>query len=130
MITACDVGAEVFLVDWEKTLVKKRLIEIIGTNNTEILNKFEEGDIPGFLKILREKTDHLQEVQDVLIYERDAVIAHKISRLLKRSQNNKIVGILGHSHLEGVKEFIKNPKKLDEFLKEKEIKIYDPKKVS
>ncbi|MFQ5887362.1 MAG: hypothetical protein ACE5HY_01560 [Candidatus Hydrothermarchaeales archaeon] len=130
MITACDIGSRVFLVDWEKSLMKERLERINGLGDREVLDRFEDGDIPGFLKLVRERTDCLNEVQEVLIHERDGVIARKISILEKRSQDGKIVGIVGHSHLKGVGVFLKHPEKLEEFLDKKEITVNEPQEVS
>lgn len=130
MITACDVGAEVFLVDWEKALLKQRLEKIKQINYKEILGRFEDGDIPGFLKLVRERTDRLDEVQSILIGERDGVIAQKILILKKRSWNGRIVGIVGSSHLGAVEGFLKHPAKLEEFLNKKGITVNEPKEVS
>ncbi len=129
MITACDVGARVYLVDWEKALLRQRLKKIIPKDN-EILDMFDEGDIPGFLKLVRERTDGLNDIQRVLIDDRDGVIARKISMLNKRSKEDKIVAIIGNSHLAGVEEFLKHPLKLEEFLNKKGIIVREPKEIS
>lgn len=119
LITACDVGARVFLVDWEKTLVEQRIRAIIEDGSPELWDKFDLGDIPGFLKRVRDHGHDLAGVQDILLKERDAVMAEKIASI---KGEHKMV-ILGASHVEGVKGFLDDPAARARFIKERGIEV-------
>jgi pheromone shutdown protein TraB len=119
LISACDVGARVFLVDWEKALVEQRVRHLIGDGSPELWDKFDMGDIPGFLKRVRDEGFDLAGVQDVLINERGAVMAEKIVSIKGKHK----MAVLGASHVEGVKGFLDNPATRARFIKERGIEV-------
>jgi len=120
MVTACDLGAEVFLVDREKSLLERRLRGIIPGGSKGLWEKFASGDIPGFLRRVRGESLDLRAVQEVLLRERDAVIAQKISRV-REGKGGALVAVLGASHVEGVRRFLGNPGERRAFIRERGI---------
>jgi pheromone shutdown protein TraB len=125
MITACDMKAEVFLVDWEKSLLEKRLRRIIGEGSAVLWEKFGSGDIPGFLRRVREEGFDLEGVQEILVKERDAVIAEKIS-MVEMGSGSHIVAVLGASHVDGVRGYMERPSERAAFIGERGIEVGVP----
>ncbi|NOZ76159.1 MAG: hypothetical protein GXO65_00455 [Euryarchaeota archaeon] len=120
MVTACDLGAEVFLVDWEKSLLERRLRGIIPGGSRELWEKFAAGDVPGFLRRVRDEGRDLAAVQEVLLKDRDAVIAHKIARV-EEGTGGSMVAVLGASHVDGVRRFLENPEEREAFMGKRSI---------
>ncbi len=91
-----------FLIDILKALFIKE--KEIGFDLTTVPNK----------EIIKKLTNKLKErypnIYEVLIEERNKVIAENIKRLMNSNPNKKILIILGAGHIDDVFELVKEPK--------------------
>ncbi len=127
IVTACDINARVFLIDCEKEVIEKRLRKSLKIKNEKAFEKFHEGSIAGFLKIVwNENEDEYKKAQEILIKERDAIMAKKIKMLKEKFRDKKILCVVGHSHVNGIKKFLEDNSLLENFLKEREIEVKEP----
>ncbi len=127
IVTACDINARVFLIDCEKEVIEKRLRKILKIKNEKAFEKFHEGSIAGFLRLVwKESEEEYKKAKEILIKERDAIMAKKIEMIKERFKNKKILCVIGHSHVNGVKKFLENGDLLENFLKKRKIVVKEP----
>ncbi len=101
MVTACEFGARVFLIDMEKEDITKELKRVIPVDDKELWLKFLEGDLPGFYRDLgRIDRKLVKKAQQVIIEIRDAFMASRAAWLNKNFERAMIV--VGMSHIPGI----------------------------
>lgn len=133
MITACDVGARVFLIDAKKAELEKMLKEEIDIGEETIWERFWERDWAGFFRMLRDRNPRLiEKANKILINERDRIMAENLLYLENKFPEKNIIAIIGSGHLEGLREQLDLLKRNKiEILNEpleipcEEIKLYD-----
>lgn len=101
MVTACEFGARVFLIDMEKEEVLKKLKDVVPVKDRELWLRFLEGDLPGFYRDLAKIDRRLvKKAQQVVIDLRDIYMASRAAWLNKNFERAMIV--VGMSHLPGI----------------------------
>ncbi len=108
MITGCESGAMVFLIDMKKEDVLRDLKEILGIEDRKLWDEFEKGDIPAFYRRLLEiSPSHLKKAKKVLLKHREAVMAANILILAEKYPGSRILAVVGYSHRKEVEELVK-----------------------
>lgn len=127
MITACEVGAKVYLIDLKKEYIERRLGETLRISDPRLWEEFEKGDIPAFYRRLLEVAPAaINKAKEVLLLDREAAMAAKLLALAEKYPESRILAVVGYSHKPAIEEFLKDRKRLSETIKKREILVDEP----
>jgi len=127
MVTACEIGAKVCLIDLTKEYIERRLRETLRLKDPRLWLEFENGDIPAFYRRLREVAPaSIDRAKEVLLLDREAAMAAKLLSLAEKYPGSRILAVVGYSHKPAIEEFLKDRKKLSDILKNRGILVDEP----
>jgi len=127
IVTACEVGARVYLIDQRKAYLERRLRGLLKLRDGRLWEEFERGDIPGFYRRLQEVAPgSIALAREVLLLEREAAMAMKLLRLEEMHPGERILAVVGHSHREKIEELIADRRRLEEVIRARGILVEEP----
>lgn len=127
IITACEVGARVYLIDLRKTHLERRLRRTLGVGDSELWRALERGDIPAFYRRLQAVApEALGRAKEVLLLEREAAMAAKLLRLAEEHPGERILAVVGHTHTRAIEEFLGNRAALGEVIRRRGLAVGEP----
>ncbi len=125
MLTACEIGAEVYLIDLRKAHLERRLRECLKISDLRLWEGFQRGDLPAFYRRLLEIAPELIPLaKEVLLLDREAAMAAKLLRLGERYE--EVLAVVGYSHTGAIQELLANREKLREILRRRGLSVGEP----
>jgi len=127
MVTGCEFGAEIFLIDMEKEAVERKLRKVLKIEDRKLWDEFDKGDVPAFYRRLLEiSPSSIDAAKGVLLREREAVMAFNILALAEKFPESRILAVVGYSHKEAIEELLENKKGLQTVIEERGIDVDEP----
>ena len=127
MVTACEAGARVCLIDLRKEYLESRLREVLELEDRRLWLEFERGDIPAFYRRLREVAPSaLGRAKEVLLLDREVAMAAKLLHLAQEYPEDRILAVVGHSHKPAIEEFLEDRKRLRKTMETRGILVDEP----
>ena len=127
MVTACEIGARVYLIDLPKEYIEDRLKQVLKISDPRLWDEFERGDIPAFYRRLIEiSPSSISAAKEVLLLDREAAMAYKLLKLAEKHPESRILAVVGYSHRHAIEEFLKDRGRLKKTLKKRKIHIDEP----
>ncbi len=127
MVTACEAGAKVCLIDLRKEYIEARLRQALKLEDSKLWEEFEKGDIPAFYRRLQKLApEKVGKAKEVLLLEREAAMAAKLLALSEKYPGSRILAVVGYTHKPTIEEFLRDAAKLSETIRKRGLHVDEP----